>query len=359
MKKLLLIAAAALVAVFAVKKCGDTDSDGNVVTSDGTPINGYQSTVVGVEGNVVELSSGVRVRLIGVAPDRKDVEKYLNKTLMNKDVELYADSSDPVQVIETNEDTVRAYMIVPAESQWSVNHLAVDQYNDAYMSEEVPDSTESGAKPWVSYEPKIIPNLALYMKDRSFQVQNADGSLGSGFFISRDGLAVTNNHVLTPAQAGNAAIIMYSDDPDESTLDPNRVYPIKSIVGTSDADTGYDLTIFYVNLGGDQVKNFRVAKQRPVVGDELATFGNPLGAAATFTSGKLSAFRHDERGFDLMQYDMSTNGGNSGGPVCNKYGEIVGVHELGNKSAQGFNFGIDLNALRDMLKQCNVPYEGK
>ena len=56
---------------------------------------------------------------------------------------------------------------------------------------------------------------------------------------------------------------------------------------------------------------------------------------------------------------MTTNGGNSGGPVCDKCGQIVAVHELGDKSMQNTNYGIDAMQLRVVLDQLNLNYGGK
>ena len=92
----------------------------------------------------------------------------------------------------------------------------------------------------------------------------------------------------------------------------------------------------------------------------MSTLGNPHGLTASFSSGVLSAYRPDpERDVLLMQYDMATNGGNSGGPVCDKYGQIIAVHEMGDKSAQGINFGIDAMQLRSQLDRLGLQYGGK
>ena len=62
---------------------------------------------------------------------------------------------------------------------------------------------------------------------------------------------------------------------------------------------------------------------------------------------------------DLIQYDMATNGGNSGGPVCDIYGQIVAVHELGDKTAQNINYGIDAAQLRTVLNRLGLKYGGR
>ena len=67
----------------------------------------------------------------------------------------------------------------------------------------------------------------------------------------------------------------------------------------------------------------------------------------------------------MVQYEMSTNGGNSGGPVCNNQGWIIAVHELGVKddgnghATTGLNFGIDILAVRQVLDRLGLNYGGK
>lgn len=56
---------------------------------------------------------------------------------------------------------------------------------------------------------------------------------------------------------------------------------------------------------------------------------------------------------------MSTNGGNSGGPVCDEYGRVIAVHELGRKDLQNVNFGIDILQVRDVLNGLSINYGGK
>ena len=352
MKKFLLILAVIVIAIFIYKK-----KAGN--TGGSTKISGYVGQVAKVDGNILTLSSGLHVYLIGVEPGRTDVEMFLRSKFIGKNVTLYADSKSPQQNIVSSTDTVRAYVVENDAHTFCLNRLAVIEYPDAYRGDEINDSTG-----WVG--PGVNPvqktNLALYMKQRTFLIQTPDG-IGTGFFINENGLAVTNWHVLPPQYEKNAIACLYQDDPEDSNLYSQKKRNFKNVLWSSDTD-GLDITLVSVDLeAGEKVPYFDIARQRPNQGDRVATLGNPHGLTASYSSGVISAFRQDpynnNREVDLIQYDMATNGGNSGGRVCDIYGQIVAVHELGDKTAQNINYGIDAAQLRTVLNRLGLKYGGR
>lgn len=355
MKRILLIAAIVTLGIVCYRKC----NDGGNLQNSRTPINGYVGTVRSVSGNVLTLTSGLQARLLGVEANRTDVEMFLRSQFLNKEVTLYSDSHHRSQYIETPYDIVDVYVVENGVKSYCINRQVVREYPDSYRQSEVFDSIG-----WVG--PKPIPvekkNLALYMKQRTFLIQTPDG-IGTGFFINEDGLAVTNWHVLKPGQENSSLAVLYQDDPNDSQIYSNNKRNFKNIKWSSDVN-GLDITIVSVDLeNGEKVPFFNIASQRPNQGDAVATYGNPHGLTASFTKGSVSAFRKDpynpNRNVDLMQYDMTTNGGNSGGPVCDKYGQIVAVHELGDKSMQNTNYGIDAMQLRVVLDRLSLNYGGK
>lgn len=339
--------------MWVVRKRNSSDSN--------TPINGYESTIVDVKGSVLELASGLHVRLLGVERDRTDVEMFLKKGFLNKPVALYADSHSSNQYITSADGVVDAYVTdLQDPMNFCINRQVVQQYPKTIVETELLDSIG-----WISKKkrPEKKPNLALYMKQRTFWVQLPDGSLGTGFFINENGLAVTNWHVLQPQHEKSAAVFLYEDNADDSKIYLNKKRNIDNIKWWSDIN-GLDITIFTVRLEpGEKVAYFNIAEQRPNQGDKVATYGNPHGLAASYTDGSVSAFREDpynpNRGVDLVQYNMGTNGGNSGGPVCDIYGQIVAIHELGDKEMQNVNYGIDAMQLRKVLDQQNLKYGGQ
>ena len=365
MKKILIFAAIIAVIYFVFRDCH----------SDlGTPITGYKGIVSSAEGNIICLQGGLRVKLIGVDDNRTDVQMFINNNFIDKEVTLYADSRLE-QDFMSSDEIIRAYVVL--DNGWSINHLIVNEYRDAYSEKEMTDSI-----------PFVIPDtppvektdLALYMKQRTFLIQTQEG-IGTGFFINENGLAITNWHVLRPGD--QAIAVLYQNNPDDSKIYSDKKRNIKNILKCSELPNGLDITIFSVELeNGENVPYFDLAKRHAQQGSSCATFGNPLGFTASYCTGHVGAYRPDIHPFNnasgildlnhprpnvmLMQYDMTTNGGNSGGPICDKYGQIVAVHELGLKvgfdgnPAQGLNFGIDILQVRDMLDQLeNIKYGGK
>lgn len=326
----------------------------------GTSIKDYQSSIKSVSGNVVELVSGLNVRLIGVESNRTDVEMFIKNGYLGKSVTLIPDSKGDQEITDPN-GTVGAYVILN-DTHECLNHLVVIQYPKAYRTMELSDSTG-----WVKEKDSLIskPDLALYMKQRTFliKVKTDEGtSIGTGFFINDQGLAITNWHVLPDGAEGSSTAYLYKENPDDSKIYTDKKRRIKNVLWSEDTD-GMDISIFSVELEqGETVPYFDLASQRAAVGIDCATFGNPLGFTASYSAGHISAFREENRPnrkLMLMQYEMSTNGGNSGGPVCDKFGQIIAVHELGVKSAQGLNFGIDILQIREILDGLEFKYGGR
>ncbi len=351
MKKILIIILVIIVAAVGWKKCHKPVSS--------TPIDGYRSTVVDVHGNVLDLASGLHAQLLGIEGGRTDVEMFLRSQVLNKPVTLYTDSRSMQKNIAHAEDTVKVYAVISGSGRESINHMVANEYPDAFRSIEVNDSTG-----WLPEKPQPVEkkNLALYMKQRTFLIITPQGT-GTGFFINKDGLAVTNWHVLQPGQEGQSVAVLYQDDPDDSKIYADKKRNFKNIKFSDDTN-GLDLTLITVDLEkNEEVPYFDIASQRPNQGDPVATYGNPHNLTASFTQGHVSAFRKDpynqSRDVDLVQYDMATNPGNSGGPVCDKYGQIVAVHELGDKSMQNTNFGIDAMQLRQVLDRLHLQYGGR
>jgi len=150
-------------------------------------------------------------------------------------------------------------------------------------------------------------------------------SQGSGFFISKDGYIVTNNHVVQ--NAVEVAVTME----DGRTLDAK-------VIGT---DPRTDLALLKVKQDGD-FPFVRFAKAQPRVGDWVIAVGNPFGLGGTVTAGIVSARGRDIGSGpydDYLQIDAAVNRGNSGGPTFNAAGEVVGVNTA-IYSPSGGNVGI-------------------
>jgi serine protease Do len=165
-------------------------------------------------------------------------------------------------------------------------------------------------------------------------------SVGSGFFISPDGYAVTNDHVLGDS---DTADIRTSDD---------KVYPAR-ILGK---DPLSDLALIKVD-GRTDFTYVKLADQPPRVGDWVLAAGNAFGMGNTLTAGIVSARARDlgtGSSEDLLQIDAPINRGDSGGPTFNTDGDVIGVNSMifsPTGGSVGIAFAIPADTVKTVIPQ--------
>lgn len=171
------------------------------------------------------------------------------------------------------------------------------------------------------------------------QPRQAQG-VGSGFIIDGDGYIVTNNHVIADA---DSISVRLSDDRQFSA----------DVVGT---DEKTDLALLKIDADDLAISTLGDSDTTRV-GDWVVAIGNPFGLGGTATVGIVSARGRDIRSGpydDYMQIDASINRGNSGGPVFNTAGEVVGVNTAifsPNGGSVGIGFAIPVNQVRSIVDE--------
>jgi serine protease Do len=173
-------------------------------------------------------------------------------------------------------------------------------------------------------------------------------SLGSGFVIHPDGIIVTNSHVVRIE--------------DDRLADSVKV----KFLGDSDKAEGVDVEIVGVDplvdtavlrLKGKVKRNLSVIplgnSDSLKVGEWVMAIGNPHGLSHTVTKGIVSALGRDiipNVSADFIQTDASINQGNSGGPLINMMGEVVGINTAIDPRGQGLGFAIPVNTAKRAIK---------
>ncbi|MCQ2515999.1 MAG: trypsin-like peptidase domain-containing protein [Saccharofermentans sp.] len=201
--------------------------------------------------------------------------------------------------------------------------------------------------------------VSIYIIDSRYEYQGAISS-GTGFIISDDGYIVTNQHVVDGLET-NENYILKVQVPGFDDLIP------ASVVG-SDIQTDIAVVKLMENreypavvLGDSDVLQ---------VGELVVAIGNPLGRLdGTVTVGVVSAlnreFNNNGYSTSLIQTDASVNTGNSGGPLVNSFGEVVGVINAKISSAEGLGFAIPISNVDSIIESiiqygyvANRPYLG-
>jgi S1-C subfamily serine protease len=155
---------------------------------------------------------------------------------------------------------------------------------------------------------------------------------GSGFIISTDGFVVTNNHVIEMAQDIKVSLA------DGRTVNAEL----------KGADPSTDIAVLKIDVTGLKALSFADSENLQP-GQIAIAIGNPLGLQHTVTAGVVSALGRTLRANngrlidDIIQTDASLNPGNSGGPLVNSLGQVIGVNTATISSAQGLCFAVSSN----------------
>jgi serine protease Do len=163
---------------------------------------------------------------------------------------------------------------------------------------------------------------------------------GSGFFISSDGYAVTNSHVVSDS------------DQVEVQTDDDKTYKAR-VVGT---DTKTDVALLKID-GRNDFPYVAFADGLPQVGDWVIAVGNPYGLGGSVTAGIISARGRDIGASpydDFIQIDAPVNKGNSGGPAFNEDGKVIGVTTAifsPSGGSVGIGFAIPADSVKSVVAQ--------
>ena len=155
--------------------------------------------------------------------------------------------------------------------------------------------------------------------------------LGSGFFIDDQGTFVTNYHVIDGTVSGEITL------QDGTAVD---------IVAVKDYDEALDLAVLQANISGNEY--LTISERDVVTGETVYAIGSSQGLTGTFSDGIVSTASRDMEGVQCIQITAPISEGNSGGPLVNIYGEVVGINSMSLIEGQNLNFAIDVDELQKL-----------
>jgi tetratricopeptide (TPR) repeat protein len=180
-----------------------------------------------------------------------------------------------------------------------------------------------------------LPDLVRRVKPSVVAISTYDAQgealmTGSGFFV-RPGQVVTNLHVIRGAQRGEV-----------KTLDgKGKVFPVAGLLAS---DEEGDLALLSVDMPPDRPRVSELARVLPDEGEQILVIGNPLKLEGSVTDGIVSAVREVPNLGKIIQITAPISHGNSGSPVFNMKGEVVGVVTV--KVTNGQNINLAISAAR-------------
>lgn len=242
-----------------------------------------------------------------------------------------------------------------------------------YNNHAVINSSTSAKQQYISDESELIASIAknvgqsVVSVDVQAQVSGQDffgfdqsqseEAAGTGVIISSDGVIMTNRHVV-PAGTTNVSV----------TLADGTTYDNVQVIGRTADTNPLDVAFLKIsNLNGKKLVPATLGDSSKVqIGDRVVAIGNALGQFQnTVTSGIISGYGRDvtagdssgnalssassENLTDLFQTDAAINEGNSGGPLVNINGEVIGLNTATAADAQNIGFAIPINDLKGLI----------
>lgn len=155
-------------------------------------------------------------------------------------------------------------------------------------------------------------------------------ALGTGFVYSKDGKIITNYHVIEDAYSIKITI-------------QEKTYTVQHILAYN---KNKDIAI--LGISATNLKRVSLCKLTHDVGTAVYAIGSSKGLTDTFSRGIITYADREIDGVSYVQHDAAISSGNSGGPLINEYGEVIGINTMTMKDSQNLNFAISVNELDDL-----------
>ncbi len=252
-----------------------------------------------------------------------------------------------------------ATILVSAAAGFLGGHYGASRQNNQSISNESRQQIISSESQLISEIAKDVGPAVVsidVMGQRQMTIfgsMRGEQSAGTGFIVSADGVIVTNRHVV--ASAGSTVSV---------TLADGTKFDDVTVIGRTNENDSLDVA--FLKIKDTKGKKLTVAKMgdssKMQVGDKVVAIGNALGEFKnTVTSGIISGFGRSVEAGDsngggaetlqnLFQTDAAINQGNSGGPLVNVNGEVIGINTAVAGNAQNIGFSIPINDVQGLVK---------
>ncbi len=212
--------------------------------------------------------------------------------------------------------------------------------------QKTPAESPAAATTLPSEKPLTVEQLAASARDAVVEVtvtgrQGVRVALGTGFVVKPDGLIATNMHVIAEARP----ITVKTAD--------GKKFPVKTIVAT---DRKLDLALLQVQ--GEDLPSLPLGDSEQVKnGQPVVAMGNPYGLSHSVVSGVISGTREID-GREMLQLAIPIETGNSGGPLLDMHGRVLGLLTMKSQVTANLGFAMPVNALKTLIEKPNpIPIE--
>lgn len=195
------------------------------------------------------------------------------------------------------------------------------------------DNTSNSTPPSTTYSATDIYNQSIkYVGEIiTYDKKGNELSLGTCFVYSSDGKIITNYHVIEGAYSANIDI-------------NDKTYSVKSVLAY---DANIDLAVLKINA--NNLVAAPISNRNIQVGEAVYAIGSSRGMTNTLSQGIVTYANRVVDNVTHVQHDASITHGNSGGPLINAYGEVIGINTWGISDSQNLNFAVSVNELYNLV----------
>ena len=200
----------------------------------------------------------------------------------------------------------------------------------SYKDEEIEEDDEEDED--VIYSATEIYNQSVkYVGEIiTYDSRGNASTLGTGFVISSDGEVLTNYHVIEGAYSADITI-------------NNKKYEVSTVLAYDE-----DIDLAVLKIEADKLPHATLCKHSVNAGETIYAIGSSRGLTNTYSQGIVTYGNRIINGVSYVQHDASITHGNSGGPLINVYGEVIGVNTWGVDDSQNLNFAVYIGELDNL-----------